>query len=632
MGKIRNSLSLKLSFGILLMAIPVFVVSTGVLFLQLRHIVRQEAVGRATSVLNTALLRVNGYLKTVETATNVNDWLVLEYLHPDSLLAISNRIVAMNRHVGGCSITTEPYQFPQYGKYFSAYSVREGDSVTTVREGEYDYFAKQWYKTPKTLGKACWTDPFDDFNEGTLSATGLIASYCKPLYQADGKFVGVISTDLSLARLAETIESKKPYPHSYFMMLGNDGHYFLHPDTTRLLNSTIFDNVDPRAHADIIALGHEMMAGNEGSMRVVFDGQPCLVCYHPVPGTHWSVALVCPDSDILKGYNRLAYIVVIVIVLGLLAILLMCRRVVAHAIRPLNQLVGQSQLIAAGQYDQQIAHSKRLDVVGQLQNNFATMQESLAKHISNIQQVNEETAQRNEELVKAGQMAEEAGRQKTAFMQNMTHQIRTPLNIILGFAQVVRDNLGSLPDEEMQNIVGIMNHNAKTLNRMVLMLFDSSDTGLSEELNSSKQEEVSCNEVARESIQNTYNHFPDIKVEFVTTLPDTFCIRTNRLYLMRSLREILYNSAKYSDGKHVSLRVTEDETTVSFIFEDTGPGIAEEDRERLFLLFTKVNDLSEGLGLGLPLARRHILNLGGDIVLDTNYHDGCRFVISLPKT
>ena len=52
---------------------------------------------------------------------------------------------------------------------------------------------------------------------------------------------------------------------------------------------------------------------------------------------------------------------------------------------------------------------------------------------------------------------------------------------------------------------------------------------------------------------------------------------------------------------------------------------------RLFEMFTKVNDLSEGLGLGLALSKRHITILGGDIFFDLDYHEGCRFVIELPK-
>ena len=67
-----------------------------------------------------------------------------------------------------------------------------------------------------------------------------------------------------------------------------------------------------------------------------------------------------------------------------------------------------------------------------------------------------------------------------------------------------------------------------------------------------------------------------------------------------------------------------------FIVEDTGPGIAIEDSNRLFKMFTKVNDLSEGLGLGLALCKRHITNLGGNIILDPLYKAGCRIIIELP--
>lgn len=627
----RLSLSTKLSFGILMLTVLVFVLTLGLLFLQSRYLIRKEALERATSVLKTTAVRVERNLNTVENATNANDWFITENLHPDSLLAYSHRIVRYNINVNGCSITTEPYTLPQYGRYFSAYSVREGDSIETVREAEYEYFDKVWYKTPKTLGKPCWIDPFDDYNEGTLSSPELIASYCKPLHDTEGRFIGVISTDLSLRRLAETILAEHPYPHSYFILIGERGNYYVHPDTARLFNKTIFSDIDPKQHADIIALGHEMTAGKQGNLRVFIDGKPCLVCYQPVKGTHWSLGLVCPDSDILQEYHRQAYIIAPLLIIGLLLILLLCNRVVNHAVRPLNRLLKQSQRIAEGHYDEQIPHTKRGDAVGRLQNSFALMQDSLDHHISDIQRVNDEMAKRNEELDEASRLAEEASKQKTAFIQNMSHQIRTPLNIIMGFSQVLGENTGQMPKEEAKNIIDMIDHNSKTLTRMVLMLFDSSDSGLAEELNSSKHEKVSCNDVARESIEMTHLHVPNLPILFETTLPDSFCIQTNRLYLIRSLRELLYNAAKYSDGKNISLKVTETESTVRFTFEDTGLGIPEDYRDKMFELFTKVNELSEGLGLGLPLAKRHIVNLGGDLFLDTSYTDGCRFIIELPK-
>ena len=145
-----------------------------------------------------------------------------------------------------------------------------------------------------------------------------------------------------------------------------------------------------------------------------------------------------------------------------------------------------------------------------------------------------------------------------------------------------------------------------------------------------KHELVSCNDVAHESLEFGRHHFPDKCFKFETSVPDSFCIHTNRLYLMRSLREILYNAGKYSDGKHILLSIEKTDTVVRFIFEDTGVGIAEENREQMFEMFAKFNDLSEGLGLGLPLTKRHIDNLGGSLTLDTTYHDGCRFIVELP--
>ena len=628
---IRQSLSWKLSLGILLMAIPIFVLSIGILFQQSKERVKQEATKHATSVLNTTMQRIHRYMNIIETATDINDWEVTAHLNPDSILAYSRFIVMLNGHIDGCSISTEPNTFPKYGRHFSAYTVREGDSVTTVIEEPYEYFEKVWYKTPHLHGKPCWVVYYDESDSLELTLDGMIASYSKPLYNDNKHFVGVISTDLSLIRLSKIITADTPYSDSYFIMTGEEGRYFVHPDTTKLFTHTIFSDADPQKNADVIALGHEMTTGKQGSMSVNIAGKPCLVCYQPVPGTPWSLALVCPEWSILQGYNRLNFIIGPLIILGLLFILLYCSITVAHAIHPLYRLTNKVQRIAEGHYDERIKQSKYNDVVGRLQNNFATMQESLSNHLNDIQQMNEEAARRNEELVRTSELAKEADRQKSLFIQNVSHQIRTPLNIIMGFAQVLKESKGALPEEETKSVTDMMKHNAIMLHRMVLMLFDSSAKGTTEELYSYKNDEVSCNEIARLCINDIQDQYLEIPIHFSTDIPDYFCITTNRIYLMRSIHEILYNSAKYSDGQNVSVHVSENRSKISFIFEDTGPGIPEEEVNRLFEMFTKVNDLSEGLGLGLALARRHIRNLGGDLFIDLDYQKGCRFIIELPK-
>jgi len=464
----------------------------------------------------------------------------------------------------------------------------------------------------------------------TVTFSGMVASYCKPLYDANKHFVGVMSSDLSLERLSKTITSETPYEDSYFMMTGDKGRYLLHPDTAQLFKKAIFSDADPHQNADIIALGHEMTTGKKGFMNVRLNNEPCLVSYQPVPGTNWSLALVCPERTVLKSYNRLGYIVGPLITIGLLMILLFSSVTIAHAIQPLYKLSGKLQRISDGHYDERISTTSHKDIVGRIQNSFAMMQESLFRHVNDIQRINTETAQRNEELVHTSELARESDRQKSLFIQNVSHQIRTPLNIIMGFAQVLKDSKNALPEDETQSITDLMWHNAQNLDRMVQMLFDCSARGSTEELYASKNEEVSCNVVARECLESIHNFFPNIVIGFTSELQDEFIIHTNYLYLMRSIRELLYNACKFSDGEHVSLRIREMESKVCFVVEDTGPGIADEDCSTLFEMFTKVNDLSEGLGLGLALARRHVQTLGGNLFLDTIYRAGCRFVIELP--
>ncbi|MBQ9357343.1 MAG: histidine kinase [Prevotella sp.] len=642
MFSIRTSLSRKLSLAITLLAVPIFIISLGLLFTQSRKMIRSEAEGRAAATLNATMQRLYSYITTIQTATNANSWLVTENLQPDSILNLTRAIVAMNSHIDGCSISMEPDFFPSIGRYYSAYTIREEhesfmtDSLTTVVERSYDYFSKVWYRTPRQLNAPCWVEYFDDANTLKVVLNGMIASYGMPIHLDNGNTVAVISTGVSLKRLSEIVSQEKPYPNSYYIMINGEGRYIIHPDSSRLFNETIFSGADMQQHPDIIALGHDMTSGGQGIMSMEIDGVPSIVTYQPVPGTSWSMALVCADSDILHGYHRMTYLLIPLIFFGLLFILLLCRRTVNHATRPLSQLLQKTQEIASGNMEVHIRRSKRQDAVGCLQNSFASMLQRLNFHMGSVRYTSEQARHRNEELANATQMAEEADRQKTIFIQNVTHQIRTPLNIIMGFAQVLGGHTGEeFDDEETKTIAQTMMHNAILLKRLVLMLFDSSETGLSEELKTRRLQTVSCNELANQCIADMTIQNTKAVINFHSEIADDFCINTSRLYMTRSIRELIYNAIKYSDGRNIWLRVVagepkESPKTIRFIVEDTGKGIDKADCEKIFKFFTKVDDLSEGLGLGLPLAKRHVQNLGGDLTLDPDYHDGCRFIIELP--
>ena len=632
-NQIRRSFSTKLSLWILLLTLPVFFASVGLLFRQSRKMIRVEAVERANGVLNTTMHRIERYLVTTETATNAYCWLIEQSMQPDSLMAFSDRVVRLNPYTDGCAISTEPGILPQYPKRFMAYSIRvEGDSISTIVETDYNYFNKKWYKLPHDQRKPGWVVYYDESNQLELDMDGMMATYSRPLYGADSTMVGVVSTELSLLHLSKILAEEKPYPHSYFIMIDEKGRYVGHPDSTRLFNKTIFNVGTPQRQPDLIALGYEMTKGGQGDMSVVINGSPSLVCFKPVPGTSWSLAIVCPDSDILYSYNRLTYIVLSLLAIGLLLIVLYCHKMVARSIRPLGELLKKTQAIAKGDMDVEVEHSQRLDDIGGLQNSYATMLESLRRYMDSVQVASDKAQTYNEELEQATQLVVEADKQKTAFMQNMTHQVRTPLNIIMGFAQIlsIPTDGASMPEEEVKSLTSAMDHNSKLLTRLVLMLFDSSDSGISESDMCQKHEQVPANVAMKEMVDYVMSLCPGVLIRFETEVPDDLVITTNKKYLQYSLSEVLLNAVKYSDREHIVARITRTSSSIRYIVEDKGTGISEADQENIFKFFTKADDFSEGLGLGLPLTQRHAHTLGGKFYLDPAYDDGCRFIFELP--
>lgn len=626
----RHSVALRLGITILFFVMLVLSMSLGYLYVRSRKLVKTEVIERALKELEKTDLQVTDYLNEAEAATKDIEWQVMRHLVPDSLLSYTHRLVALNPDINGCSITMEPDFFPPSIGRFSAYSVRRGDSIITEREADYDYHEKIWYKMPKTTGKACWVDPYNDYTEGTLYNEDMIASYSKPLYNKEGHMIGVISTDLSLNWISSVLNKEKPYPDSYYIMLGHDGRYFVHPDHQLIVNKTIYEGVDAKEHSDIIVLGHEMQSGERDYMEVNFDGEPCYVFYQPLEETGWSLALVCPENDIMGGYNRLGGIILIVIVVGMVIILIFWMRFMSHFISPLTQLVKQSHDIASGRFNEPMSKTERRDLVGQLQNSFAAMQESLAEHIAQLQQVHDDTEKRNQQLLQAKQLAEESLKVKQQFIQDVSHQIRTPLNIIQGFFMVLGDPEHQVPAEQQHEMTDTMKQNMITLRRMVNMLIDAAWLVSNGTLQCNDQ--VSCNAVAREAVNAFLKKTPyNVPSEFHTAIPDELEIRTDREHLFSILRELLFNSKKYAPEGMVTLTIEQTADEVSFTVEDHGPGIPEEARPHIFTPFMKLDSFSDGLGLGLPLSSRFAEKMGGQLTLDDTYTAGCRFVLKLPK-
>ena len=635
MSKRYHLLSRKLSVGVMLMAAPIFVVALGVLYLQSRYLIHQEAMESSRSQLDISLQRIINYMGTVETAAKSNAWMIEENLSEERMLAVSRRIVDLNHNVVSSSIFVVPGLLPNHPKKFSVYSVNTGDTILTTSEPEYEYLDRKCYTKSIETGKACWVDPFIDFTESRVDHNQAIATYSMPLRQANGRIAGVVAVDLSFSNMAKILNDvESAYDNSYYILVGTDGRYLIHPDSTRLFNKTIFTDVDPKSGADLITLGHEMTAGKHGSLEINLHNTLYHVSYVPVPDTGWSLALVCPNKDVMHGFYMIGYLMVGIIIIGLLLIIWLCNRIITETLSPIGRLLDNTRHLAEGNFDVQIPKAAGKGVIARMQNSFAQMQNALNTRMGALRKDADEIRKNNDDLAKSQQQADENVRRKNLFIQHVAQQMRMPLNVITGFANVLRessDNKDAIDAEQLSSIASMMKSNAVNLNLMVVMLFDASEPESAEVMKCSRKDEVSCNDFAQECIRYTTSHFLDAHIRFTSEVPDTFCILTNRLYLMRTLRELLYNAAKYTDGKNIKLTVTQTDTKIRFTVQDVGPGLKIDADELIFKPFVREGDLSEGLGLGLPLAKRHAKSLGGDLIFDSSYHEGCRVTIELPK-
>ena len=235
------------------------------------------------------------------------------------------------------------------------------------------------------------------------------------------------------------------------------------------------------------------------------------------------------------------------------------------------------------------------------------------------------------QLKKAYDHALESDKIKSAFIQNVTHEVRTPLNIISGFSQVIADPELVKGPEERLHIAQMMQKNTQLITSLIDEILELS---LNENTPSKviKEDTVEVNDLLRDFLQeNEYKVSKDIKLQFESSLDDGLCLQTNEGMLKRIISLLFDNAIKYTKEGAITLKAEANDEQVILTVEDTGTGIPEKEAEAIFDRFVKLDTFKEGLGLGLPLCRMIVNKLGGTVNLDTTYKNGARFIVKLNR-
>ncbi|MBN1599019.1 MAG: response regulator [Bacteroidales bacterium] len=278
--------------------------------------------------------------------------------------------------------------------------------------------------------------------------------------------------------------------------------------------------------------------------------------------------------------------------------------------------------------------TRQRDIATSQRDKIILQNEELEMHRNRLTELIEE---RTRELLIAKEKAEEGDKLKTAFLENISHEIRTPMNAILGFINLLIDKKD---DEKLRDYyLNIINESGKSMLRLIEDIIDFSrmQTGDLELV----YEECNVTEV----IKNLITHSRDKAsrdrpgINIIPQLPEKeIRMITDQKKLEQIFSKLVENSLKFTEKGHIKIGLnTIEDKLITFMVEDTGTGIEENQLEKIFDRFFKVqeessNKVSRGAGLGLAFAKLVTEILGGKIWAESKLKKGSTFYFSLPYT
>lgn len=233
-------------------------------------------------------------------------------------------------------------------------------------------------------------------------------------------------------------------------------------------------------------------------------------------------------------------------------------------------------------------------------------------------------------LAAAKQAAEEADRMKGVFIRNVTHEINTPLNSVVGFAHIATHS--DISADEKSAYLNIIEENSGYLQKLVddVLCISDLETTQGALIHAPENIDACCMRAIEKACTPGTSGLP---VTFHPRQSDT-PYGVSAYGIVQILANLLHNARKFTVQGSIELAWEPRENggckSLLFSVTDTGCGIPAAEAERIFERFVKLDPYGQGMGLGLSVCRLVARQMGGDVWLDTSFTEGARFIFTVP--
>lgn len=394
----------------------------------------------------------------------------------EELTKLLSIAVKNNSEIFGAAIAFEPGYYNNDLKYNSIYVYKNKNEIISKPLGNenYDYFTMDWYKIPKELGKAVWSEPYFDEGGGNI----VMSTYSVPLYiieNGEKKFVGIITADVSLDWLGKILSSIKIEKTGYAFVISKNGTFLSHPKKELIMKETIFSIADTIKSNQLRTIGRSMVNGETSFVEVEYHnittGKLSWFAYAPVNTNKWSLGIIYPVEEFTAPLNNLFKIVILLAVGGAIILLIVIILISRSITSPIRKLAFATQKFGEGEFDVVIPKFESKDEIGELTVSFSSMQNALKQTIGKLH-----TA--NEELEEYSRTLEEKVESRTTELREKNSELDKALTNVKTLSFLGQQITSTLELESIFSTVYESVNNLLDANTFLIMLINQKENSL----------------------------------------------------------------------------------------------------------------------------------------------------------